>query len=114
MPRPKRARTVSFSPDVTYFKPAGVPMSALEHIVLTIEELEAIRLKDLLGLDQETAAKKMKVSQPTFHRILGTARKKVTQALVNGNSIRIEGGNFKMAVPRGRGKMSGIRPVPRA
>jgi len=96
MPRPRRLRRVHFSPDVTYFKPAGVPMRTLEESVLTVEELEAVRLKDLLELDQDQAAKKMNISQPTFHRLLLSARKKIADALVNGKAIKVEGGVYKL------------------
>jgi predicted DNA-binding protein (UPF0251 family) len=96
MPRPRICRRVWLLPNVTYFKPAGIRMSSLEENILTVDEFEAVRLKDLLGLEQEDAAKKMNISQPTFHRLLLSARKKITDALVNGKAIKIEGGNFKM------------------
>ena len=67
---------------------------ALERVSLVVEELEAVRLKDLEGLDQEKAATTMNVSQPTFHRILQSAHNKVADALVNGKAIRIEGGDY--------------------
>jgi len=93
-------RKVSSIPPVTYFKPAGIPMSSLEEINLLIEEAEAIRLKDLEGLEQEECARKMNISRTTFSRILDSARQKVANALLNGKAIRIEGGNFEMAVRR--------------
>ena len=100
MPRPRRCRSVGFQPDVTYFKPAGVRMVDLEETILTIDELEAVRLKDLEGLEQEEAAKKMNISQPTFHRLVLEARKKIADAVVNGKAIKIEGGNFKFVKKR--------------
>lgn len=84
------------SPHVTYFKPAGIPVVDLEENILTIDEFEAVRLKDLEGLDQEECAKKMAISQPTFHRLITSARGKIADAIVNGKAIKIEGGNFKM------------------
>jgi len=102
MPRPRRFRRVRFQPDVIYFKPRGVEMRNLEESVITIDELEAIRLKDYEGLDQENAAKKMNISQPTFHRLLLSARKNISDGLVNGKAIKIEGGVYKM-VGFGRG-----------
>ena len=69
-------------------------MTELEQISLAVDELEALRLKDLDGLEQEKAAATMNVSQPTFHRILESAHNKITDALVNGKAIRIEGGNY--------------------
>ncbi len=106
MPRPFVCRRVWFRPGITYFKPAGARLTGLVEVVLTVDEFEAVRLKDFLGIGQEEAAKKMNVSQPTFSRILESARKKIADALVNGKAIRIEGGTYKMAGPivRGRGR----------
>lgn len=109
MPRPRRLRRVMCEPGFTYFKPAGVRMSGLTDSVLTVDEYEAVRLKDLEGMDQEKAAKKMNISQPTFHRLLLSARKKITDAVVNGKAIKIEGGDYKMARPgRGLGQGRGL------
>ena len=102
MPRPTKWRRVSFIPDVTYFKPAGIPLRFLEDIRLSVEEAEAIRLKDLEGLEQEQCAEQMNISRPTFQRVLGPARQKIADALLNGKAIRIEGGNFEMAIRRFR------------
>jgi len=97
MPRPRRCRRVCFKPNITYFKPAGIRIVDLEESILTVDEFEAVRLKDLLGLEQEEAAKKMNISQPTFHRLVVSARKKIADAIINGKAIRIEGGNFKFS-----------------
>ena len=96
MPRPRRLRRIHAEPNITYFKPAGIRMTELEDSVLTVDEFEAVRLKDLQQMDQEEAAKKMNISQPTFHRLVLTARKKVADAIVNGKAIKIQGGNFKI------------------
>lgn len=96
MPRPKRPRCISFLPGVTYFKPRGIPLSLLEEVGLSVDELEAIRLADYKDLDQNKAAKKMKISQSTFQRILTSAHKKIAEGLVQGKAIKIEGGEFKM------------------
>lgn len=106
MPRPRRKRWVDFKPSITYFKPAGIRIVDLEEINLNIDEIEAIRLKDIEKLGQEKCAKKMNISQPTFHRLLLSAREKIAEALVKGKAIKIEGGDFKMAPTtnrRGRG-----------
>jgi predicted DNA-binding protein (UPF0251 family) len=87
---------------VTYFKPAGIPLRDLEEVCMSIEEAEAIRLKDLEGLEQEQGAEKMNVSRPTFQRILASARQKIADALLNGKAIRIGGGNFEIASQRFR------------
>lgn len=78
------------------FKPAGVPSSRLVELVLGIDELEAIRLADLEGMYQEQAAEQMNVSRQTFGRIISAARGKVAKALVEGMSLRIEGGEIEM------------------
>ncbi len=97
MPRPPKCRRVAFLPNATYFKPAGIPLTNLEEVRLSVEEAEAIRLKDLEGLDQEQGAEKMNVSRPTFQRVLASARQKIADALLHGKAIRIEGGNFEMS-----------------
>lgn len=89
MVRPKRCRKIRFSPNVTYFKPQGVPIRHLEVIELTIEEAETLRLKNIKGLSQEEAAKKMNTSQSTYQRILSLAYKKITEALIEGKAIKI-------------------------
>ncbi len=97
MSRPPKCRRVNFVPAVTYFKPAGIPLRVLDEVCLTVEEAEAIRLKDLEDLDQEQSAAKMNISRPTFQRVLESARKKMADALLGGKAIRIEGGNFELA-----------------
>jgi len=96
MPRPRICRLVGFRPGVAYFKPAGVRKRDLEESVLSVDEFEALRLKDLLGMEQEEAAGKMGISQPTFHRLVLSARKRVADAIVNGKAIRIEGGVYRI------------------
>ena len=97
MPRPRKCRRIESIPGTTYFKPAGIPMRMLEDVHLTIDEVEALRLKEIEELDQETGAERMGISRPTFQRILASARKKVADAVLNGKAIRIEGGIFAMA-----------------
>ena len=89
-------RRVDFLPKITSFKPAGVPLAQLQEIRISVEEAEAIRLKDLEGLEQEECAQKMNVSRSTFARILLSARQKMADALLNGKAIRIEGGNYEL------------------
>jgi uncharacterized protein len=104
--RPKKVRHVENLPYVSYFKPAGIPLKSLEEVTLAVEEIEALRLKDLEGLDQADAAARMNVSRPTFQRILVKARGKVAEALFHGKAVRIGGGDFHVApdAPAGRGK----------
>lgn len=90
MPRPAKPRHVDFTPTALFFKPAGIPLRQLEVATIGLAEIEALRLKDVEGLDQAECAQQMRISRPTFQRILTTARQKVALALVNGNAIRVE------------------------
>ena len=96
MVRPQKNRIVAFNPDVSYFKPRGIPMLALDEVCLTIDERESIRLADLLGMSYEEGGRNMGVSRATFGRIVQRARKAVADALINGKAINIEGGNYKI------------------
>lgn len=89
MVRPIKPRKISFDPNVTYFKPRAMPLSSLEEVDLKVDELEAVRLCDLKGLNQSEAAKKMHVSQSTIGRILSSAREKIAEALIKGKAIKI-------------------------
>ncbi len=89
MPRPKLLRQIRFNPGVTYFKPQGIPMRSLDEVVLMIEEIEALRLKNIENLDQIECANKMNTSQSTLQRILSSAYNKISDALINGKAIKI-------------------------
>jgi len=89
MVRPRLCRKIEFKPDITYFKPQGVPMRELRISELSAEEIEAYRLRHILCLEQKEAAKKMHTSQSTYQRILYSASKKIADALINGKAIRI-------------------------
>ncbi|MDD3413837.1 MAG: DUF134 domain-containing protein [Lachnospiraceae bacterium] len=94
MARPTKWRKIEHIPAVPYFIPSDKEIIELPKNTLKLEELEAIRLKDLEGLEQSECAERMEVSRPTFQRILLSAREKVADSLINGKTIRIEGGNF--------------------
>jgi len=96
MPRPRNCRRIGCMPQANYYKPRGIPLSALQHINLTYDELEAIRLADLEGLYQEKAAEKMNISRQTFGRIIESAHKKIADALVNGKAMSIDGGTIEL------------------
>lgn len=89
MPRPRLCRKINFNPNVRYFKPQGIPLRELDEVELTLEEMEALRLKNISDLDQNESAEKMKTSQSTFQRILSSAYAKVSDALINGKAIKI-------------------------
>ena len=93
MPRPCCLRHIDVSPSAAYFKPAGIPARLLDEVVLTLDELEALRLADSDGLYQEQAAERMKISRPTFSRVIKQARRKVADALIHGKALRIETGS---------------------
>ncbi len=96
MARPCKCRTINHSYDCLYFKPRGIPLCDIEEITLTIDELESIRLSDLLGLYQESAAEKMDVSRQTYGNILKKAHNKVADFLINKKALKIEGGKIIM------------------
>jgi len=90
MPRPRLRRRVDFNPEVRYFKPQGVPMRQLEIIELSAEEVEALRLKNIMDLNQTDCAKQMHTSQSTLQRILDSAYKKLSRAINEGKAIQIK------------------------
>jgi len=104
MPRPRHCRRVCFEPGITYFKPAGIPMTELEEVNLTVDEFEAIRLKDVDGLEQEQCAQRMNISQPTFHRLYLDARRKIADVIVNGKALKIEGGSYEISPQHNSGR----------
>lgn len=95
--RPKKTRWVKCAPGERCFKPQCRPLSKLEGVFLNLDEFEAVRLACLEEMKQEDAAKMMKVSRPTFSRIITSAHKKIADALVNIKAIKIEGGCCKIA-----------------
>ena len=116
MPRPKKPRFVSGYPTLTAFIPEGVPIAG--EIYLSVEELEAVRLSDFEGLDQESAANLMEVSRQTYGRILARARHCISETLITGKALRIEGGDYEFrgvgrrrrrGGGRGQGRGSGKR-----
>ena len=107
MPRPKKPRFVSGYPTLTAFIPEGVPVTG--EVFLSVEELEAIRLSDFEGLDQESAANLVEVSRQTYGRILAHARRIISEALVTGKALKIEGGDYEFRGMGGRRHRGGGR-----
>lgn len=97
MARPHKERLVEKMPPVTYYKPVSRVECNLEEMILTVEEMEALRLSDIEKLDQIAASEKMEVSSPTFNRIINTAHQKIALALWEGRAIRVSGGNFSLS-----------------
>jgi predicted DNA-binding protein (UPF0251 family) len=88
--RPKKHRLCEGNPCGKAFKPTGVPMRDLRHIILLRDELEALKLCDQEGLCQAEAGERMGVSRGTVQRILASARSKVAEALVEGAALVME------------------------
>ena len=113
MARPFCPRRVAGQPAAPVFKPAGVPTVLLEEVVMALDQFEALRLADLEKLHHERAAERMRVSRPTFSRILDTAHAKIADALVHGKAIRIEGGPVRVeAGPRRCCRLHGASEPP--
>ena len=94
MPRPRKCRMVGFVPHNQCFHPQ---LKNHAEVILSIEEIEAIRLSDYLEMEQDSAAESMNVSRGTFQRIINSARMKTADALVHGKTIRINGGNYELS-----------------
>jgi len=110
--RRKILRRIGFTPEITYFKPAGVPLRELQEEILSLDEVETIRLSDLEDLNQEEAAQKMGISRITYLRILHSAHNKIAKSLIYGKAIQMRGGdvimpNFDGTGPRGQGSQTG-------
>ncbi len=88
MVRPKCDKKVGFCPKYGEFKPEGCTKN-IQNIEINREEAEALRLKNIENLNQNDSAKKMGISQSTFQRILTSAYKKVSLALIKGKIIKL-------------------------
>jgi len=102
MSRMKRCRTLLGPPVVQSFKPKGIPTTVLTTVLISLDELESIRLADHEDLDHTQAAQRLGVSRSVFTRMVDGARKKVARALVNGWELRIEGGEYHFETKRFR------------
>lgn len=94
--RPKKTRWVKCEPGERCFRPQCIAPNKLKGVAMSLDEFEAIRLADFEGLKQIDAAKKMRISRPTFSRIITSAHQKVADALVSIKAIKIEGGCCKI------------------
>ena len=90
MPRPRKHRFCRRHRGDRVFKPRSIPMSELAEIHIELDELEALRLCDLEGMDQEQAGQRMGVSRGTVQRLVKTGRAKVVEALVRSSALIIE------------------------
>ena len=95
--RPKKVRFVQKMPGVMQFSPRGKP-GRPDEIELSVDEFEAVKLADYQGFNQSQGAAMMRLSRPSFGRILRQARKKIADALVNGKVIKIKMGDAQIGV----------------
>ena len=96
MARPRKWKRVCCLPEIDSFGPLNRPGIDREVIIMTVEEYETIRLIDLEGMMQEECADRMNVARTTVQRIYNDARKKLAESLVDGKTLRIEGGDYKL------------------
>lgn len=96
MPRPRKCRKVCCLPKSNLFGPVNMKNVDENIIIMTVDEYETIRLMDLEGMVQEECAEKMNVARTTVQRIYNDARLKMAKSLVNGNLLKIEGGDYKL------------------
>jgi len=94
MARPCKCRRICGLPRCTAFR-AETP-TAEETVTLSVDEYETIRWMDKNGLDQERCAARMQVSRATVQAIYDRARRKIADALVDGKSISINGGDYRL------------------
>ena len=94
MPRPKSNRIVHEPPIFTDFKPVGIPGVNLKQVLLTLDEFEAMRLADYIGMSHEEAADEMGISRSTFSRLIEKSRKKIAEFIFQGRMLTIDGGNI--------------------
>ncbi len=93
MSRPVKCRKVCHFPQTLEFIPVqgGDNKSS---VILTVDEYECIRLIDKEKLSQTECGEFMQVARTTVQRVYESARKKIADAVVEGRSLKIEGGDF--------------------
>ncbi len=89
-----RKRRIESPPRFSNYKPSGVPRIELQQTSITLDEYEAFRLADYEGHDHLEASVQMKISRPTFSRLIEKARGKIAHAIIDGRELIIEGGNI--------------------
>jgi len=94
MSRPKNDRIVHEPPLFTEFKPVGIRGQDLGSMQLSLDEFEALRLADHIGLSHAEAAGEMEISRSTFTRLIEQARKKIAEFIIKGRRLNINGGNI--------------------
>lgn len=108
MPRNRKMRYCRKIDGFNLYKPSGIPLSQMEIVELGLDELEAMRLCDLDGMQQEEAADAMRISRGTVQRLLEVGRRKTLDALVHGKALSLADADHvcispPAEPPRGRG-----------
>ncbi len=96
MSRPRKRRRVCNLPQVNFFGPLNTWDYEKGFVIMTIDEYETIRLIDFEGMTQEECAERMNVARTTVQRIYNDARKRLSEVLVKGKPLKIEGGDYKL------------------
>ena len=96
MSRPSKMRKIWFRPQIQGLMPVGVAGVPREGIIMTLDEIEALRLADYQGKSQEDAAAEMGISRQTFGRVVARARRKMAGAIIHGRPVVFEGGTYEV------------------
>ena len=94
MARPENNRMVHEPPLFSGFKPEGIRGGMLDDVSMTLDEFEAFRLADHMGMSHEEAAGEMGISRPVFSRLIERSRKKIAELIIGGKRLIIAGGNI--------------------
>ena len=98
MARPVKNRIIQSIPTSEGFVPVGYDNhKEYDRVIMTVDEYETIRLIDYAGENQETCAESMGISRSTVTNIYDSARKKISDALINEKILLIEGGNYDIS-----------------
>jgi len=103
MARPMKWRKVCGLPENRKFGPLDSPPRVINHVVMTVDEYETIRLIDLEGFTQKECADQMNIARTTVQGIYIGARRKLAESLVNGKVLFIEGGEYRLCDMKGNG-----------
>ena len=97
MSRPRKCRRVCHFPQTLAFYPEGEEGNfSGKDVILTLDEYETIRLIDHEGFSQEQCGSQMRIARTSVQQIYAVARKKLADVLVEGRSLRIQGGDYRL------------------
>ena len=94
MSRPRKWRKICAAPRCTHFTPSHEQAGGA--VGMMLDEYESIRLIDLEGLTQAQCADQMEISRATAQAIYQSARKKLADCVVNGRTLNIGGGEYRI------------------